>query len=119
MKACIDECPPNTSQTNYSEGFWRITSKINAKIEVRKQLESVHANRRSPTLCHMFLKWRRFPFCFAFASLFAVKFLLILMNSISKFMSACLKLDIFLGIEETKHLSEVNMESRGDAKGLC
>ena len=90
MKACIDECQPNTSQTNYSEGFWRITSKINAKIEVRKQLESVHANRRSPTLCHMFLKRRRFPSRFAFASLFAVKFLLILMNSISKFMSACL-----------------------------
>ena len=48
MKACIDECQPNTSQANYSEGFWRITSKINAKIEVRKHLESVHANRRSP-----------------------------------------------------------------------
>ena len=42
------------------------------------------------TLCHMFLKRRRFPSRFAFASLFAVKFLLILMNSISKFMSACL-----------------------------
>ena len=39
MKACIDECQPNTSQTNYSEGFWRITNKINAKIEVRKHLE--------------------------------------------------------------------------------
>ena len=50
MKACIDECQPNTSQANYSEGFWRITSKINAKIEVRKHLESVHANRRSPSL---------------------------------------------------------------------
>ena len=47
MQACIDECQPNTSQANYSEGFWRITSKINAKIEVRKHLESVHANRRS------------------------------------------------------------------------
>ena len=46
------------------------------------------ADRR--TLCHMFLKRRRFPSRFAFASLFAVKFLLILMNSISKFMSACL-----------------------------
>ena len=48
MQACIDECQPNTSQGNYSEGFWRITSKINANIEVRKHLESGHANRRSP-----------------------------------------------------------------------
>ena len=54
----------------------------------------------------------KFPSRFAFASLFAANFLLILMNSISKFMSACLLLDIFLGIEETKSLSEV-------AKGLC
>ena len=37
MKACIEEFRPNTSQTNYFEGFWRITSKLNAKIEVRKQ----------------------------------------------------------------------------------
>ena len=36
MKACIDEFQPNTSQANYFERFWRITSKINAKIEVRK-----------------------------------------------------------------------------------
>ena len=43
MQACIDECQPNTSQANYSEGFWRMTSKINAKIEVRKHLESVLA----------------------------------------------------------------------------
>ena len=48
MKACIDECQPNTSQANYSEGFWRITSKTNAKIKVRRHLESGHANRRSP-----------------------------------------------------------------------
>ena len=40
MKACIDEFQPNTSQGNYFEGFWRITSKTNTKIEVRKQFES-------------------------------------------------------------------------------
>ena len=39
MKPCIDEFRPNKSQANYleGEGFWRITSKINAKIEVREQ----------------------------------------------------------------------------------
>ena len=37
MKAFIDEFRPNTSQANYFGGFWRITSEINAKIEVRKQ----------------------------------------------------------------------------------
>ena len=37
MKACIDEFQPNTSQANYFNGFWRITSKTNTKIEVRKQ----------------------------------------------------------------------------------
>ena len=40
MKASIDEFQPNTSQANYFEGFWRITSKTNTKIEVRKQFES-------------------------------------------------------------------------------
>ena len=40
VKACIDEFQPNTSQANYFEGFWRITSKTNTKIEVRKQFES-------------------------------------------------------------------------------
>ena len=39
MKACIDAFWPNTSQANYFEGFWRITSKIDAKIQVRKQWE--------------------------------------------------------------------------------
>ena len=71
MKACIDECQPNTSKTNYSEGFWRITSKINAKIEVRKQLESVHANRRSPiahSVPHVLeTATISFPFCLRFA----------------------------------------------------
>ena len=37
MKAFIDEFRPNTSQANYFRGFWRITSEINAKIEVIKQ----------------------------------------------------------------------------------
>ena len=40
MNACIDKFQPNTSQANYFEGFWRITSKTNTKIEVRKQFES-------------------------------------------------------------------------------
>ena len=40
MKACIDEFQTNTSQANYFEGFWKITSKTNSKIEVRKQFES-------------------------------------------------------------------------------
>ncbi|CAH3187999.1 unnamed protein product [Porites evermanni] len=34
MKACIDEFQPNTSQGNYFERFWRITSKTNTKIEI-------------------------------------------------------------------------------------
>ena len=69
MKACIDECQPNTSQANYSEGFWRITSKINAKIEVRKHLESVHANRRSPKSVPHVLETATisFSFCVRFA----------------------------------------------------
>ena len=69
MQACIDECQPNTSQANYSEGFWRITSKINAKIEVRKHLESVHANRRSPNSVPHVLETATisFPFCLRFA----------------------------------------------------
>ena len=37
MKACIDELEPNTSQANYSEGFWRIKSQTNANIEVTKK----------------------------------------------------------------------------------
>ena len=40
MKAFIDEFQPNTSQANYFEGFWRITSKTKGKIDVRKQFES-------------------------------------------------------------------------------
>ena len=46
MKACMDEFQPNTSQANYFEGFWNITSKTNVKIEVRKQQESMRANRQ-------------------------------------------------------------------------
>ena len=69
MQACIDECQPNTSQANYSEGFWRITSKINAKIEVRKHLESVLANRRSPNSVPNVLETATIslPFCLRFA----------------------------------------------------
>ena len=40
MKACIDEFQPNTANTskaNYFEGFWRITSKTNTKMEITKQ----------------------------------------------------------------------------------
>ena len=37
MKAYIDKFQPNARQANCFEGFWRITSKTNAKIEVRKQ----------------------------------------------------------------------------------
>ena len=40
MNACIDKLQPNTSQANYFEGFWKITSKTDTKIEVRKQFES-------------------------------------------------------------------------------
>ena len=40
MNACIDKFQPNTSQANYFEGFWKITSKTDTKIEVRKQFES-------------------------------------------------------------------------------
>ena len=36
-EACIDEFQPNAIQANYLEGFWRITSKKQAKIEVRMQ----------------------------------------------------------------------------------
>jgi len=78
MEACIDDCQPNASQANYSEEVWRTTSKINAKIDLRKYLKAVHANRRSPnSVPHMILKRRRYPSRFAFAPLFAVKFLLI------------------------------------------
>ena len=31
-KACIDEFQPNTSQANYFEGFWRITSQKTRKL---------------------------------------------------------------------------------------
>ena len=40
MKACVDEFQPTTSQAKYFEGFRRITSQTNGKIEVRKQFES-------------------------------------------------------------------------------
>ena len=37
MKAFIDEFQPNTSQANYFEGFWRITSKIKKQENLGKK----------------------------------------------------------------------------------
>ena len=43
----VDEFQRNTSQANYFEGFWRIKSETDTKIEVRKkQYEPLHADRR-------------------------------------------------------------------------
>ena len=36
MIACIDAFGQSTSQANYFEGFWRITSKINAENPGKK-----------------------------------------------------------------------------------
>ena len=71
MKACIDKFLPNTSQANYFEGFWRIASKTNGKIEVRKQFEScVTIADSAVNLQHMLFKRNesfplglRFAFC--------------------------------------------------------
>ena len=46
MKDGVDKFRPNTSQTNCFEGFWRITSKMKAKIEVRKEKKSLCAIRQ-------------------------------------------------------------------------
>ena len=54
MKACTDEFWPNTSQADYFEEFWTITSKINPEIEVRKQQESLCAIRRVGYVCHTY-----------------------------------------------------------------
>ena len=54
MKACIDEFWPNTSQANYFEEFWTITSKVNPEIEVRKKQESLCAIRRVGYVCHTY-----------------------------------------------------------------
>ena len=56
MKACIDEFQPNTSQANYFEGFWRIRSKTNTKIEISKQFESCMPIADSSKSAHMLLK---------------------------------------------------------------
>ena len=89
MKACIDEFQPNTSQANYFEGFWRITSKTNKKIEVRKQFECcVPIADSSESAAHV-VQTQWIPSRLAFASLFAINSLLILMNYISEFMFAC------------------------------
>ena len=44
----------NTRQASYFEGTWRIESKTNAKIEVRKQYESFRTIRRVAIgyVCH-------------------------------------------------------------------
>ena len=52
MKDGVDEFRPNTSQTNCFEGFWRITSKMKAKIEVRKEKKSLCAIRQVDYVCH-------------------------------------------------------------------
>ena len=81
MKACIDELEPNTSQANYSEGFWR-TSQTNANIEVTKKENAIR--RVGHGLVHILLKRSEIrP-----AELFAFKASLILMTSISEFMFA-------------------------------
>ena len=74
MKACIDEFEPNTSQANYSEGFWRIKSQINAKIEVSGPYSGNVLLKRSEIR----------P-----SELFAFKVSLILVTTISEFMFAC------------------------------
>ena len=86
MKACIDEFRPNTGQGNYFGGFWKITSEINAKKEVRKKYESLLQIRRvGYSLVHILLKRSEIrP-----AEIFAFKALLILMTYISEFMFAC------------------------------
>ena len=90
MKACIDEFQPNTSQANYFEGFWRITSKANTKMEVRKQFESIVPNADSCKSAAHVVETQWIPSRLVVARLFAFKSLLILMNYISKFMFACL-----------------------------
>ena len=74
MKACIDEFEPNTSQANYSEGFWRIKSQTNAKIEVSGPYSGNVLLKRSEIR----------P-----SELFAFKVSLILVTTISEFMFAC------------------------------
>ena len=51
MKTCVYKFRPNTSQANCFEGFWRITNKIKAKIEVRKQEKSLRAIHRAGYVC--------------------------------------------------------------------
>ena len=83
MKASIDELEPNTSQANYSEGFWRTTSQTNTNIEVTEKENAIR--RVSHGLVHILLKRSEIrP-----AELFAFKASLILMTSISEFMFAC------------------------------
>ena len=78
MKACIDEFRPNTSQANYFEGFWRITSKINARNRGKETVRIFASN--SP--------WSGTHSEIRPPELFAFKALLILVTSISEFMFA-------------------------------
>ena len=64
-KACIDAFWPNTSQANYFKGFWRITSKLNAKMQVRKQQESP-SRLCLPHILSDTLQTRRIPSRLAF-----------------------------------------------------
>ena len=52
MRDGVHKFRPNTSQANSFEGFWRITSKMKAKIDVRKEKKSLCATRRVGYVCH-------------------------------------------------------------------
>ena len=82
MKAYIDKFQPNASQANCFEGFWRITSKTNAKIEVR-----IFAFNSPSLQCLAQILFKRSEF--RPAELLALKALLILIAYISEFMFAC------------------------------
>ena len=90
MKASIDEFQPNASQTSYFEGFWRITSKTNAKIEV-ESTENLCLQFHEPAMSGT--KFSSNPGFksseFRPAELFAFNAFLILMSSISEFMFTC------------------------------
>ena len=123
MKVCIDECQPNTSQANYSEGFWRITSNINAKIEVRKHLESVHVNRSKSAIAELCAtcSWNGDGFLPVLPSLRFWPSNSCLFWWILSANSCLLVSNSILFWESRKQsvlVREVNMWSRVDAKGL-
>ena len=123
MKVCIDECQPNTTQANYSEGFWRITSKIDAKIEVRKHLESVHVNRSKSAIAELCAtcSWNGDDFLPVLPSLHFWPSNSCLFWWILSANSCLLVSNSILFWESRKQsvlVREVNMWSRVDAKGL-